>query len=339
MLRNLVTRVALVLAVAVTAPSAARAADQTILGNQLVVKNPSTPDKREVVVKAREAGSPDTIVGDPTVAGASLAITANGGTPSAQTFALPAGTSALTGKPFWSGDAVKGFKYKDSKGENGPVKVAAAEEVARRGLSDQGRCRRQARGHRRGAAQPRHGRLRAARGRGRRRHVPGPLRRGRAGDERRREAIQGREVDGRGALRTAADDHDHHHHHRADDHDDPTADYDHDHHRADDHDDPTADYDHDHHRADDHDDPAADYDHDHHRADDHDDPPACTFVLTWGSFGSGNGQFESPVGVATDGSGNVYVADTGNNRIQKFDASGTFLTTWGSCRLGQRAVP
>jgi hypothetical protein len=28
--------------------------------------------------------------------------------------------------------------------------------------------------------------------------------------------------------------------------------------------------------------------------------------------------------------GNVCVADTFNHRIQKFDASGTFLTTWGS---------
>jgi DNA-binding beta-propeller fold protein YncE len=34
--------------------------------------------------------------------------------------------------------------------------------------------------------------------------------------------------------------------------------------------------------------------------------------------------------VATDGSGNVYVADANNARIQKFDASGTLLTTWGS---------
>src|SRR5262249_33934003 len=31
---------------------------------------------------------------------------------------------ALTGKPFWSGDAVRGFKYKDSRGENGPVQAA-----------------------------------------------------------------------------------------------------------------------------------------------------------------------------------------------------------------------
>ena len=35
-------------------------------------------------------------------------------------------------------------------------------------------------------------------------------------------------------------------------------------------------------------------------------------------LGSGNGQFSAPIGVATDGSGNLYVADTNNNRIQKF---------------------
>jgi hypothetical protein len=54
------------------------------------------------------------------------------------------------------------------------------------------------------------------------------------------------------------------------------------------------------------------------------------FLSTWGSTGSGNGQFSGPGGVATDLSGNVYVVDTSNDRIQKFDASGTFLTAWGS---------
>ncbi|MDQ6422854.1 S-layer homology domain-containing protein [Paenibacillus sp. LHD-117] len=43
-----------------------------------------------------------------------------------------------------------------------------------------------------------------------------------------------------------------------------------------------------------------------------------------------NGKFAYPVGIASDGSGNVYVADTNNNRIQKFDSSGIFVNAWGS---------
>ena len=54
------------------------------------------------------------------------------------------------------------------------------------------------------------------------------------------------------------------------------------------------------------------------------------FVLKWGSWGSGDGQFDSPKGVAVDSSGNVYVADTGNSRIQKFTSNGTLLAQWGS---------
>jgi DNA-binding beta-propeller fold protein YncE len=37
----------------------------------------------------------------------------------------------------------------------------------------------------------------------------------------------------------------------------------------------------------------------------------------------------APSGIAIDSSGNAYVADFGNNRIQKFDLSGTFLGKWG----------
>jgi hypothetical protein len=108
----------------------AYAADQTILGSQLLVKNPSTADKRKIVGKGKEAGSPNTIVGNPVASGGYLQVTANGGSPSSQTFLLPTGNSMLTGKPFWSGDALKGFKYKDSKGENGPVKVAQIKKSA-----------------------------------------------------------------------------------------------------------------------------------------------------------------------------------------------------------------
>ncbi|MBN1483956.1 MAG: TIGR03663 family protein, partial [Chloroflexia bacterium] len=43
----------------------------------------------------------------------------------------------------------------------------------------------------------------------------------------------------------------------------------------------------------------------------------------------GAGQFNEPWGVAVDGEGRVYVADTWNHRIQVFDAAGQFLGQWG----------
>jgi hypothetical protein len=62
--------------------------------------------------------------------------------------------------------------------------------------------------------------------------------------------------------------------------------------------------------------------------------PPPQFVLTWGSVGTGDGQFNLPRGIAVDVSGNVYVADRFNRRIQKFDGTGTFLTKWGSLGSG-----
>ena len=47
--------------------------------------------------------------------------------------------------------------------------------------------------------------------------------------------------------------------------------------------------------------------------------PPCTFVLKWGM--DDGGLSGGPLSVATDASGHVYVADTGNARIQKFECS------------------
>lgn len=52
------------------------------------------------------------------------------------------------------------------------------------------------------------------------------------------------------------------------------------------------------------------------------------FILQWGSQGSATGQFEEPADVAVDEVGNVYVADLGNKRVQKFDSKGRPLAAW-----------
>ena len=59
-------------------------------------------------------------------------------------------------------------------------------------------------------------------------------------------------------------------------------------------------------------------------------------MTTWGSLGSGDGQFNLPQSVAVDASGNVFVTDNasgGNDRIQEFTNTGTFIRTWG-CPAG-----
>ncbi len=58
-----------------------------------------------------------------------------------------------------------------------------------------------------------------------------------------------------------------------------------------------------------------------------------TFLNSWGSYGSGNGQMDAPAQIRVNDS-YVFVADTGNNRIQKFDADGNYITQWGSYGSG-----
>jgi tripartite motif-containing protein 71 len=57
------------------------------------------------------------------------------------------------------------------------------------------------------------------------------------------------------------------------------------------------------------------------------------FARDWGRHGTDDGQFgqyNSPNSIAVDSHGNVYVTDYDNNRVQKFDTNGNFITKWGS---------
>ena len=56
--------------------------------------------------------------------------------------------------------------------------------------------------------------------------------------------------------------------------------------------------------------------------------------VAWRSPVAGDKEFNSPGGVAIDDSGNIYVTDTYNNRIQKFSPDGTFITKWGNSGTG-----
>jgi tripartite motif-containing protein 71 len=70
------------------------------------------------------------------------------------------------------------------------------------------------------------------------------------------------------------------------------------------------------------------------------------FITKWGNYcyidsdGDGvpdqscNGQFEWPAGIAVGLDGFVYVSDAGNNRVQKFDTTGAYITKWGSESTG-----
>ncbi|HXB63485.1 MAG TPA: 6-bladed beta-propeller [Solirubrobacteraceae bacterium] len=60
----------------------------------------------------------------------------------------------------------------------------------------------------------------------------------------------------------------------------------------------------------------------------------CTSECKAGLAGSGNGQFSTIAGVAVDSSGNVWVADFGNNRIEEFNEKGEYLKKFGSKGTG-----
>lgn len=53
------------------------------------------------------------------------------------------------------------------------------------------------------------------------------------------------------------------------------------------------------------------------------------YLATWGSYGSGPGQFIQPAGIAID-NGLVYVADQWNDRVQVLTLGGVFVREWAA---------
>ena len=62
-------------------------------------------------------------------------------------------------------------------------------------------------------------------------------------------------------------------------------------------------------------------------------------LRSFGTRGSGPGQFVGLRGVAVDDEGNILVADSNNRRIQKFTTDGQFLTSVGTKGTGQFRSP
>ncbi len=57
---------------------------------------------------------------------------------------------------------------------------------------------------------------------------------------------------------------------------------------------------------------------------------SIVYVSQFGSWGSGNGQLSGPSGIARDSKGNLWVAETFNNRVQEFTEAGVYVTKFGS---------
>ena len=63
--------------------------------------------------------------------------------------------------------------------------------------------------------------------------------------------------------------------------------------------------------------------------------PAPVFMAQFGSEGSASGEFKKPQGDAVDASGDLWVADGGNDRVEKFGATGQFIASYGSAGKGE----
>jgi tripartite motif-containing protein 71 len=58
--------------------------------------------------------------------------------------------------------------------------------------------------------------------------------------------------------------------------------------------------------------------------------PNYPYKGRWGAYGTGPGRLAYPRAISSDARGNVYVTNTGNDRIEVFDRGGGFLRSFGS---------
>ena len=67
--------------------------------------------------------------------------------------------------------------------------------------------------------------------------------------------------------------------------------------------------------------------------------PPPTYASSFGSVGSGNGQLKTPSDLTTDSSGDVWVMDLGNSRVEESSSAGVFVRAFGSSGSGNGQFP
>lgn len=58
-------------------------------------------------------------------------------------------------------------------------------------------------------------------------------------------------------------------------------------------------------------------------------PTTCEWTRSFGTYGSGSGQLDRPLGIAVGPNGDIFVCERGNHRVQVFDQFGTSLRIIG----------
>jgi hypothetical protein len=59
-----------------------------------------------------------------------------------------------------------------------------------------------------------------------------------------------------------------------------------------------------------------------------------TYLRQFGSYGSGDGQFDNPLGITIGSNETIYVTDQLNDRVEMLDSQGNYIDKFGSNRTG-----